>query len=481
MGLGKTVETLYTLDRIEKEGGSPFPALVVCRNSLMMNWKEEIEKWFPDWTVGMIWGNLGWRRKVIDQDHKVFIISYDNIIHHSRMEYFHGGPAMRTCHVCDPSLTGDVYRGKERPVDKAWPQHRCEKCPKELNTRGFKSVIVDEAHSIKNPHAKQTRAIWAVGHDAQYRFGLTGTPVDRSVADLWSIFHFVDPDAFPVKGKFVDRYCQTGINEWGAQVISGFRIDTQAELFGFMHPIMRRMPKELVAPDLPEKVFKTIRVGMAKDQQKAYDDLKTKMLADLDDKILLATDPLSRMTRLVQLSQSFLEVDDDGNVHMQEPSPVIDELMNLIEDMGGKPLVVMSKSRQLLDLTAARLEKTGIQTSIIVGGQDPMVRMDNVHRFQDGYTQVCLCSQSIAKEGLTLTRADTLVFISKSFSNIENLQAIDRVHRIGAEHHEFINIISIESDNESVKRLNEILYDKNMTLQSILQDEALIRKVLEAK
>jgi SNF2 family DNA or RNA helicase len=107
-----------------------------------------------------------------------------------------------------------------------------------------------------------------------------------------------------------------------------------------------------------------------------------------------------------------------------------------------------------------------------------MERSENVRWFQEGYHQVCLCSQSVAKEGLTLTRADTLVFISKSFSNIENLQAVDRVHRIGSEHHETINIITIEPDNPSMRRLNELLYEKEMTLQSILQDDKLIKEVL---
>jgi SNF2 family DNA or RNA helicase len=486
MGLGKTVESLYIMQQIKEDGGNPFPLLVVCRNSLMTNWQDEIKKWFPTWSVAIIWGSLGQRRKIIEEDHDVFIISYDNVITNSRQEYFHGGPSMRRCHVCDSSLQGDVYRGKERPADKAWPQHRCESCPKELNTKGFRAIIVDEAHSIKNPHAKVTRSVWALGATAKYRFGLTGTPVDRSVADLWSILHFIDRDSFPTKGKFVDRYCQVGLNEFGGMVITGFRYDTQHELFGFLNPIMRRMPKELVAPDLPPKVFSTRQVWMTGPQQKAYDELKGKMMTMLGDGILLATESLSLMTRLVQLSQAMLEItvheNEDGSkaetVRMTNPSPVLDELMNVIEDMGGKPIVVMSKSRQLLDLARERLEKASISHSVVVGGQDPMERSENVRWFQEGYHQVCLCSQSVAKEGLTLTRADTLVFISKSFSNIENLQAVDRVHRIGSEHHETINIITIEPDNPSMRRLNELLYEKEMTLQSILQDDKLIKEVL---
>src|SRR5690606_18354914 len=94
---------------------------------------------------------------------------------------------------------------------------RCQVHPKVLNGFGFKTVICDEAHMIKEPRSQQTRAVWAVGHDpsVKQRIALTGTPVANNPADIWSIMHFLQPDEFPVRGAFIDRYCPQAWNAYG--------------------------------------------------------------------------------------------------------------------------------------------------------------------------------------------------------------------------------------------------------------------------
>jgi SNF2 family DNA or RNA helicase len=479
MGLGKTLEVLSIVKSIADSGDAPFPVLVVCRNSLLMNWRSEIERWFPSWRVGVVTGTAKDRVRELSAPRHVYVISYDTVPLHSKLEYFHGGPPTRRCHVCDSSLQGDVYRGEERSADKVWPQARCEYCPKELNGGRIKTVIADEAHSIKNPHSKQTRAVWALGAEAEFRFGLTGTPIDKSVVDLWSILHFIEPNTFPTKGKFVDRYCDMGINEYGFTKVLGFNINTKDELEKFLNPLIRRMSKEAVAPELPPKIYTRRLASLSTPQKKAYQSLLKKMLAEIDGGVLVSTDPLGEMMRLTQLGLASLSINDDNSVTMTEPSGVLDEMMTTLEDLGDEPVVVMSKSRQLLELARTRLLKAKISYSVVVGGQDPGTRHGQVQRFQDGYTRVCLCSQQVAKEGLNLTRAGTLIFISRSFSNIENHQAEDRVHRIGSEQHSSINIIIIESDTPTTARLNELLYEKELSLQEILKDKDLVRSIFK--
>ena len=193
MGTGKTIQVLAALGRKLHA----LPAVVVCPNSVKHTWAREIETWLPSAHSYVVEGSAANRAKILkaaaDDPAALVIINIEAVRSHSKLAPF-GSIRLAACPSCggqDPRTT---------PA-------RCEVHPRELNTIPFKTVIVDEAHRIKDANAKQTRACWAVGQGAAVttRYALTGTPIANDPSDLWSVMHFVEPKEYPRKSAFVDR------------------------------------------------------------------------------------------------------------------------------------------------------------------------------------------------------------------------------------------------------------------------------------
>lgn len=483
MGAGKTAQTIMAWKVLKYFGLDPFPALVICPNSVKPTWQREIEDWFPELVVNVISGSAAVRRKQLLSKAHVYVINWEAVMLHSRLAPY-GSVALKRCVAhggADPKVTDS----------------RCEVHPKELNALPFKTVVADEAHKLKSPQTKQTRAVWAVAHmpTVQFRIALTGTPIANDPGDLWSLMHFVDPVEYPTRTKFVDRYALMSWNTFGGMDIIGIRPETKDEFYSILDPRFRRMPKSLVLSYLPPKVPITREAEMGNQQAKAYEQMATHMIAELEGGLLLTTNPLTQMLRLVQFSSAYAHLDEtmteDGIIsatktRLAEPSNKIDELMELISELEkGYPLVVAAPSRQLIMLAQARLEKANISTRLIVGGLTPDQRQMGMDDFMSGRAQVILGTHGAMKEGLTLTRADMLVRLQRSWSLLDELQVVDRVHRIGSEIHESIKIVDIVTPYTVEWKQLAILREKENRLQEIVRDrETLIagmRHAIEEK
>jgi SNF2 family DNA or RNA helicase len=171
------------------------------------------------------------------------------------------------------------------------------------------------------------------------------------------------------------------------------------------------------------------------------------------------------------MSSAYGTTDDTtGMYHMLEPSPKLDVMMELLEEMEGRPLVICALSKQLINLAAARLEKLGVPHGLITGDVHELDRRRNLDQFQAGKLRALLVTIGAGGVGLTMTAADTILFLQRSWSLIQNLQMEDRVHRIGSEIHEAIHIIDVVAPDtveewqitrihEKLKRLEEIRRD----------------------
>jgi SNF2 family DNA or RNA helicase len=483
MGAGKSMQTILAWKILHTLGMNPFPALVICPNSVKPTWKREIEDWYPGLTVNVISGSAAARRKQLTSKAHVYVINWEAVMLHSRLAPY-GSVALKRCVAhggADPKVTDS----------------RCEVHPKELNGINFKTVVADEAHKLKSPKVKQTRAVWAVGHQpsVDFRIALTGTPIANDPGDLWSVMHFLSPAEYPTRTKFVDRFGLLSWNTFGGMDIIGIRPETKDEFYSIIDPRMRRMPKALVLSHLPPKVPITREAEMGNQQAKAYEQMATSMIAELEGGLLLSTNPLTQMLRLVQFSSAYAHVDEtvnedgiitDTKTRLAEPSNKIDELMELIDELEpGYPLVIAAPSRQLIMLAQARLEKARISTRLIVGGLSPDQRQAGMDDFMAGRAQVILGTHGAMKEGLTLTRADMLVRLQRSWSLLDELQVVDRVHRIGSEIHESIKIVDIVTPYTVEWKQLAILREKEQRLQEVVRDrETLIagmRQAIEAK
>lgn len=471
MGTGKTIQIIIALRTLHLTREPAFPTCVICPNSMTGTWAKEWRKWDDEVTPIVIPKGAAKKRKAfayaqdaINAGERVAVIlNIEAARLHSRLAPY-GSVALTRCVECG---------GEDEKVTET----RCEVHKKELNTLGFKAVVVDEGHRMKDPKAKQTRAIWAVQHgdDVCYRYTLTGTPVANHPGELWPLMHGVAPEDYPVKTKYIDRYCLQSWNPFGGLDIIGVRPETQDEFYDILNPRMRRMPKELVLPHLPRKVRQTRYVEMSPKQRKAYNDIDDQMVTRFEDgSIIMASNNLVQNTRLLQFSSAFATVNDDGDVRLSEPSPKLDVMDEIIEELDGQPLVVAAESRQLIELAAARLEKRDVSIRKIVGGLTQEQREQAIEDFQGGHAQVMLMTLKAGGVGLTLTKAGVIVFLQRSWSMIDNKQAEDRVHRIGSEEHDKIVVIDVVTEGTIEEEQIPKLHEKLRRHQEIVRDREVL-------
>lgn len=443
MGTGKTVQAIDTL--VSKHA---FPALVVCPKTAKAGWVREFTKWAPQLTVVSVGGSAVKRRQALEQPADVYVTHWQSLALHSRLAPY-----------------GSVRLSP------------AEKMPKELN-RPWGAVIADEAHRAINPKAKQTRALWAIGASAEFRIAMTGTPIADTPDDLWSLLHFVAPHEWPSKTKYIDRYCQTSWGHFGGLDILGLKPQTADEFHSLVDLRLLRRPKALALPWLPEKTYERREAEMSPKQAAAYKQFKKEMIADLDGGLGVALNPLTLLTRLTQLASATLTVQPDGSMLMSAPSSKVEALVELLEDMGGAPLAVFAESRQLIDLASERLTKEGISHSLIVGGQTELVRSMAEEDFMAGRVRVLLLTYGAGSESLTLTKADTICRMERSWSMIKNTQAINRIDRPGQESDKCLIVDLIAPGTIEDGQLTA-LEGKGERMEEIVRDQVALRWLLK--
>lgn len=452
-GLGKTAQLIRTVQVLAEMGQNPFPALVVCPNSLKTStWSVELAKWAPELTVQVVDGGAVKRRKQLATDSQVYIVNWEAVRLHSRLAPY----------------------GTIGMTDK-------DRTPKELNEMGLRTVICDEAHRMKDPKSAQTRATWAVLHGAEFRYLATGTPIAQNIGDLWALLHGVEPTWMPAKTKYVEHFADTSVNYFGGIDVHGIKPATSDEFFRIVDPLMRRIPKEAALPQLPPKLPTAIRhTPMLPKQKRAYEQMREHMIANIDG-LLVAPNPLAQLMRLNQLASASASIDDEGKVTLEAPSPKVDDMVDLLEELGDEPLVVAAVSRQLIELAAERLERLNIPHGLVTGAQSGYERGQAIERFQNGRHRVILLTLGAGAEGLTLTRASRMLFMQESYSSIQNQQAEDRIYRIGSERHDSIQIIKQITPGTVEEIKQDILATKAMRMEEVVRDRTTLLRLLGEK
>lgn len=475
-GTGKTAQLIRTLQVLQEMGENPFPALVVCPNSLKLStWARELTTWAPELSVQVVDGNATQRRRQLAVEAQVFVLNWEGVRLHSRLAPY----------------------GTIALTEK-------EKALKELNELGLRTVICDEAHKGKDPQAAQTRAVWSVMHGAEFRYQASGTPVTENIGDLWALMHGIEPEWFPAKTKYIDRYAETSLNVFGGLEVHGIRPENSEEFFKIVDPLMRRIPKEAALPHLPPVLPIQVRhTPMGAKQKRAYDEMERDMISQLND-LLVAANPLTQLIRLNQFASANAEVIpgtrwekqqfwengvlverkvevETADVRLTAPSAKVDDLVDLLEELGpDEPLVVAAVSRQLIELAAERLKKLKISFGLITGAQSQYERDQAVQRFQNGQIRVVMLTLGAGAEGITLTRARTMCFMQTSYSEVQNMQARDRVHRIGSERHDAIRIIEQITPGTIEERRRELLATKQIRMEEVVRDRDTLAKLLGA-
>ena len=472
-GLGKTAQAIRALKQLQDNGEDVFPALIVCPNTLKKNWKREFEMWWPGVDVEVIKGSATQRRKIFEEEADVYVINWESLRSHSRLASY-GSIALARCQECGGH-------------DERVTVNRCEVHKRELNNIDFKAVIADEIHRSKEPKSKQSRALWAATGDADIRFALTGTPIANNVLDLWSILHWLSPEEWPSKTRWVDRMVNVMLNAFGGMMVLGVKPHMEQEFYATVNPRMRRMLKAKVLPWLPEMMFERRDIEMSTKQKKAYDQMRDTMIAELENgDAITAPSALTQTIRLLQFASSYAEMDvneETGEMRavLTEPSCKVDSLMDDINngDFGDDSVAVCAVSRQLILLLSAEMTKAKIPHGLITGAQNEDERQQAVDDFQSGKLKWILFTAQAGGVGITLTAARRLVMLQRPWSLVDHKQALDRVHRIGSEIHDSIIVTDYVTDGSIEERVIQVLSTKADNFEQIVKDKDKLLSLLK--
>lgn len=338
--------------------------------------------------------------------------------------------------TCDPknrSASWSKFRGGLGQVFIVhWEALRLmEKEPGWLKFEWF-HIIADECHRMQNRKAQMTQALKRCRADN--RTAMSGTPTTGRPEKFWSALNWIDKKRFGSYWKFYERYVDYSIIlPQGYHKIKGPR--NADELLDIIDPYYVRRLKQDVLKDLPPKVYDTVWVDMTPQQAKAYREMKKEMVAwvkqQSDEAPLVAPVVIAQLVRLQQFACAHAELNEDGTVLLAEPSSKLDAVMEILDDNPDKQFVIFSNFKQLIRLLGARLVKAQIPYVELTGDTPQSSRGDLVDRFQRGEARVFTGTVQAGGVGITLTAASTVIFLNRDWSPAINLQAEDRLHRIG--------------------------------------------------
>ncbi len=374
MGLGKTLQTLTWLSLPRVVGSAPqadrkLPALIVCPTSLVRNWEAEAQKFTP------------WQ--------KVLVISGPN-----RADDFD--------RIDAADIVVTSYALLQRDFEAAYLG------------RPFSAVVLDEAQHIKNRQTKNAKAVKLI--DAHVRLALTGTPVENSVADVWSIFDYLMPDYLGNYESFKVGY-EEPVANGGSDAE-----DALKKLKRKLQPFILRRVKKTVAKDLPDKIIKVSYCPMDDDSQREYNEALAKTRRQAGDLVKEKGFNKSKFELLAMLMK-LRQVASLGKL-----PAFMEQLRSAIA--GGHKILVFSQFVKMLQIIASELQEDEIPFCYLDGSTKD--RLGECNRFnRDPKIPVFLISLMAGGTGLNLTGADMVIHYDPWWNPAVEDQATDRAHRIG--------------------------------------------------
>ncbi|MEW9698611.1 SNF2 helicase associated domain-containing protein [Paenibacillus sp. SI8] len=412
MGLGKTLQSIaFIVSMLPEIRERKLPAIIVSPASLVYNWRNEFKKFAPELLVVIADGTRVERTKILKHAANVDVIiaSY-------------------------PLLRRDI----DLYVDSS-----------------FHTLILDEAQVFKNYATQTAQAVKVIR--AQYRFALTGTPVENRLEELWSIFDAVFPALFPARKAF---------NELSRETVAK-RI----------RPFLLRRLKTDVLKELPEKIESLQASELLPEQKKLY----AAYLAELQQETLKHLNEqgfqknrikiLAGLTRLRQLCchPSLFVEDYTGS------SAKFEQLLEIIEDCrsAGKRLLIFSQFTQMLALMERELSVQGVPYFYLDGQTPPAERVELCNRFNGGERDLFLLSLKAGGTGLNLTGADTVVLYDLWWNPAVEQQAADRAHRIGQQN--VVQVIRLVTQGTVEDKMYELQQRKKNLIEEVIRpgEEAL--------
>lgn len=410
MGLGKTLQTIAFL--LSEEGKR---SLIVAPTSLIYNWKSEFEKFASSMKVLVLHGNKDEREKLMED-----INNYDVVL--------------TTYNLLRNDL--DFYSEKV-----------------------FDYIVIDEAQNIKNPLSQNAEAIKSIS--GKVKFALTGTPIENSLMELWSIFDFIMPGYLFNRNKFSSNF----IKNFGDE-------ETLNELNRLIKPFILRRYKKDVMTELPDKIEKRLIIEMTDEQKKVYkifaEEAKNNLEELKEDGLNKKTiEVFSYLTKLRQLCLDPAILIENYKGGSGKLEALLETVIQGVEE--EHKILVFSQFTSVLGNIAEVLNKGEINYFYLDGSTKAKDRLEMVNEFNQGDTKVFLISLKAGGTGLNLTSADIVIHFDPWWNPAVEDQATDRAHRFGQKNVvEVIKLISKGTIEEKILKLQD---DKKEVIEKIMSGE----------
>ncbi len=429
MGLGKTIETIALLLRDKEQNSYDGPVLLICPTSVVANWEREVRRFAPSLTT-MI-------------------------------------------HQGSERLRNDAFVEQAKQVDMVLTSYPLVR--RDAETFGqieWFGVILDEAQNIKNPEAKQTRAIREL--PSGFRLALTGTPVENRLSELWSIMHFLNPSYLGSRQSFrqnfslpIERYSDEEAVQRLKQLVNPF--------------ILRRVKTDpTVIQDLPDKIEMKVYCKLSEEQATLYESVVKHTMEQIEsasgiERKGLVLSMLMKLKQICNHPIQFLhEYGGDGRqidaVKETERSGKLTRLMEMLEEIVAVDdrVLIFSQFSEMGKFLHDHLQQAlGVSTLFLHGGTPTQKREVMIKRFQEPKgPPIFILSLKAGGTGLNLTNANHVVHFDRWWNPAVEDQATDRAFRIGqtrnVQVHKFVCVGTLE------EMIDDMIESKKALAQSIV-------------
>lgn len=434
-GFGKTIQMLSVIvDYVQniQEGEDVIPgqkqleggnnkraSLVVSPSSLTLNWQNEAKKFAQELKTMVIRGTLSERKRQIEEidQYDLVITSYD-------------------------LLKRDI----ELYIEKDYT---------------FRYIIADEAQYLKNSNTQNAKSIKKIKADTRY--ALTGTPIENSLAELWSIFDFIMPGYLFTYKKFKAMYEMPIVKEESQEAMSKLRM--------LIEPFILRRSKKEVLTELPEKTITVLNNEMGEEQRNIYLTYLAQAKQEIVEEIELngyersQIQILAALTRLRQICCHpglFIEGYQEGSSKLEQCMEVVQDAVN-----SGHKILIFSGYTSMFEIMEKELKQRDINYFKLTGSTKVDERIELVDKFNENpEIKVFLISLKAGGTGLNLTGADIVIHYDPWWNLSTENQATDRAYRIGQKNN--VQVYKLITKNSIEEKIYELQQKKAELVDNML-------------
>lgn len=414
MGLGKTIQVIYYIKQMLKDNENN-KFLIVVPTSLAYNWDHEFDSFGSNIKRKICVGNKDKRTKILRNlnDTNVIITTY----------------------------------GLLREDEELY------------NNLNFNTMVIDEAQNIKNNMAGITKVVKKI--NAETKFALTGTPLENSILELWSIFDFIMPGYLASLTKFQSKYKIKDFDEDSEILIKG--------LSKQINPFILRRKKQDVVKELPDKLINDIYIELKDEQKKLYVAELERVKEEMEK--IIETEGMNKARFLIlQLLTKLRQICIDPSIvydNYKDGSNKLEQLESIVNEYikNNHKILIFSSFKTALNIVKEKLNKAKIKTYMIDGSVPAKDRIEMVDNFNNNDdVKVFLIMLKSGGTGLNLATADVVIHLDLWWNPQAENQATDRAHRIGQKNTvEVIHLITKGTIEEKILELQNkkrILSDK---------------------